>query len=137
MNADLSRMGQKLALAEERLTGSIVGSFFDVYNYYGFGLLESAYAGALERDLIAKGHKVIRELAVPVRYKGDIVAWQRLDMVVDDKVIVELKATEKMPAPAERQLLAYLKVSRFPVGLLLHFGMRPSFRRYVRKPDLR
>jgi GxxExxY protein len=73
----------------------------------------------------------VRELSVPVEYKGRIIGWQRLDMVVDNRVIVELKSTELLSPAAERHLLAYLKVSRFPVGLLLHFGREAKFRRYV------
>ena len=75
--ADLPRMKPRINLVEERLTGSIIRSFFDVYNYYGFGLLEAAYSGALERDLVAKGHQVAREVSVAIEYKGAIVAWQR------------------------------------------------------------
>src|SRR6266480_801435 len=95
---------------------SIVGAFFAVYNYYGYGLAESVYAGALEYELIDRGHSVVRELAIRVEYKGRHVAWQRLDMVVDNRVIVENKATERLPAFASRQLVNYLRVSPFCLG---------------------
>jgi GxxExxY protein len=85
-----------VALVERALVGSIIDSFYAVYNYFGFGLAEVVYAGALELELLDRGHAVARELAVAVAYKGRHVAWQRLDMVVDDKVIVELKATDKL-----------------------------------------
>jgi GxxExxY protein len=113
---------------------SIVGAFFAVYNYFGYGLAESVYAGGLELELIERGHEVVRELAVGVTYKGVHVAWQRFDMVVDSKVIVEIKVTEKLPPYAERQLMNYLRASSFEVGLLLHCGPTPAFHRQIDFP---
>jgi GxxExxY protein len=122
-------MDSKLLAAD--LTHSIVGAFFAVYNYYGYGLVESVYAGALEYELVDRGHAVARELAVDVDYKGRHVAWQRLDMVVDNRLILEIKATEKLPLFATRQLVNYLRVSPFRLGLLLHFGPEAKFQRFV------
>jgi GxxExxY protein len=122
-------MDSKLLAAD--LTHSVVGAFFAVYNYYGYGLVESVYAGALEYELVDRGHVVARELAVQVDYKGRHVAWQRLDMVVDNRLILEIKATEKLPLFATRQLVNYLRVSPFRLGLLLHFGPEARFQRFV------
>src|SRR3954471_22542733 len=108
-------------LIERELVHSIVGGFFEVYNYYGYGLVESVYVGALEIELIERGHTVTREVAVPVGYKGKHVTRQRIDMVVDNKVIVEAKSTEILPPYAKRKTLNYLRVTPFKVGLLLHF----------------
>ena len=84
-----------------------------------YGLSERVYAGALEHELRARGHEVVRELMVDVGYKGQHVAWQRLDMVVDERVVVENKATEKL-SPADRvQLVSYLRATSFAVGVLL------------------
>jgi GxxExxY protein len=119
-------------LAEQALTQSIIGAFFEVYNTLGYGFREPVYTTALERELIARGHKVAREVQLRVFYKGDRIAWQRIDMLIDDKVIVELKAAEVLPLNATRQLENYLRGSQIEVGLLLHFGPRPVFhRRYV------
>ena len=118
-------------LIEERLTHSIIGSFFDVYNYFGFGLLESVYSNALAADLRAKGHKVDREVSVTVYYKGEAVGRHRIDMLVDDKVVVENKATERLPPSAKPQLLTHLKATRLEIGLLLHFGLTPKFYRLI------
>ncbi|HVX39327.1 MAG TPA: GxxExxY protein [Gemmatimonadaceae bacterium] len=118
-------------LLEGERVRSIVGAFYTVYDYYGFGLAEAVYAGALELELIRRGHACSRELTISVAYHGRHVAWQRLDMVIDERVIVENKATEVLPPYAERQLLNYLRASPFPVGLLLHFGPVPKFRRFV------
>ena len=110
---------------------SIVRAFFDVCDYYGYGLAESVYAGAMECALIERGHQVAREVSISVSYKDRHVAWQRLDMIVDERIIVELKATEALPAYADRQLVNYLRVSSFEVGVLLHFGPKPKFHRRV------
>jgi len=121
-------------LLEADRVHSIVGAFFATYNYFGYGLAESVYAGALAVELDARGHRVAREVAIDVQYRGVHVAWQRLDLVVDRKVIVELKASEKLPPFAERQLMNYLRASSFEVGLLLHCGPKPAFRRYIDFP---
>lgn len=121
-------------LLEAERVNSIVGAFYRVYNYYGFGLSEAIYAGALEYELGDRGHEVVRELAVRVAYLGRHVAWQRLDMVVDNRVIVEIKATETLSKAASRQVITYLRATVFEVGVLLHFGERPSFDRFVDFP---
>jgi GxxExxY protein len=74
----------KEPLIEEALTRSVIRVFYDVYNGLGYGLLESVYANALERDLVARGHGVAREVGVIVRYKGDPIG-QRVDMIVDGR----------------------------------------------------
>jgi GxxExxY protein len=121
-------------LLEAERVGSIVGGFFAVYNYFGFGLSEAVYAGALEHELRDRGHIVVRELVVDVCYHGRYVAGQRLDMIVDDRVIVENKATEKLVPVHRAQLIAYLKATSFEVGLLLHFGPTPRFERFIDHP---
>jgi GxxExxY protein len=109
-------------LIEEDLTYSVIGAGFEVYNTLGFGFLEHVYIMALERELRARGHRVAREYAVVVHYKGEELAMQRLDMVVDDKLIVEVKAAYDLQREAPRQLYNYLRATTFEVGLLLHFG---------------
>jgi GxxExxY protein len=113
---------------------SIVASFYTVHNYFGFGLSETIYAGALYHELVDRGHQVGREVASRVLYKGRPVAMQRLDMVVDDRVIVEIKATELLSPSARPQLLTYLRATRFEVGVLLHFGPKPNFYRFIDSP---
>jgi GxxExxY protein len=122
---------RRINLFEERLTHSIIGAFYEVYNYYGFGLSEKVYKGALEIELRERGHKVDREVWILIYYKGTPVTWQRVDMIVDDKVIVESKASARLPPDAEPQLLGYVCATRLELGLLLHFGLRPRFRRLI------
>lgn len=124
-------------LLEADRVQSIVGGFYAVYNYYRYGLSEAVYAGALEIELTKRGHRVAREVAVSVSYHGQHVAWQRLDMVVDDAVIVENKATEKLSPNARPQLLNYLRAGPFQVGLLLHFGPCATFYKLIDSPKRR
>jgi GxxExxY protein len=121
----------KVDLIEREITRSIIGAFYDVYNTLGFGFHENIYVMALERELIARGHQVGREVSVMVYYKGEELGWQRLDMVVDGKVVVETKSTYELPKAARRQLLNYLHAARIEVGLLLHFGPEANFYRIV------
>jgi GxxExxY protein len=118
-------------LLEERLTRSVIGAFFDVYNTLGFGFLEHVYVMAMERELIAREHRVAREVAVPVFYKGHELAHQRLDMIVDEKLVVETKSTHELHRSANRQVYNYLRSTNLEVGLLLHFGPEAHFQRLI------
>ena len=84
-------------LIERDLVYSIVGGFYEVYNYYGYGLMENVYVAALHRELVDRRHTVKREAQLPILYKDRRVGWHRADMIVDGKVIVECKATEALP----------------------------------------
>jgi GxxExxY protein len=119
-------------LIEGDTTEAIIGSFYEVYNTLGFGFLEHIYVMALERELVARGHHVDREVAVRVAYKGEELSRQRLDMIVDGKVIVETKSTLDLHKSARRQLYNYLKATNLEVGLLLHFGPGASVYREIR-----
>jgi GxxExxY protein len=127
--ATIGTMGGRLI--EEALTGSAIGAFYDVYNTLGFGFLEHIYIMALERELIARGHKVGREVGIRVRYKGDELGLQRIDMLVDEKLIVEVKSTYELHKAAPRQVFNYLRATNLEVGLLLFFGPKPSFFRLI------
>lgn len=123
-------------LVEERLTHSIIGAFYDVYNALGFGFLEQVYMAALERELRARGHDVGREVYVSVRYKGEEISRQRIDMVVDQRVLVEAKSSQNLHKSASRQVYNYLRATRLEVGLLLHFGPEPAFYRLVQSHNV-
>ena len=109
-------------LIEEKLTYAIIGAGFEVYNTLGYGFLEHVYVMALEQELRERGHQVGREVAAHVYYKGRELCTQRLDVIVDAKVVVEVKATRQLAEDAVRQLTNYLRSTRLEVGLLLHFG---------------
>ena len=127
----LAEWARRSGLTRQELTGSIIGAFYEVYNGLGFGLLESVYAAALALELSARGHLVEREVFVDVYYKGQPIARQRIDIIVDRAVAVEIKATEVLPRFSYRQLLSYLTVTRLEIGLILHFGPRARFYRMV------
>ena len=119
------------SLVESALTHSIIGAFYDVYNGLGFGFIEHPYVLALERELKLRGHQVAREVLVEVSYRGEPLCHQRLDMVVDGKLVVETKSTYKLHEAAPRQVYSYLKGTHLEIGLLLHFGPKPSFFRLI------
>ena len=124
-------MGQG-ELIQEELTRSVIGAFFEVYNELGFGFLENTYVIALERELTARGHLVEREVSIAVRYKGEFLTMQRLDMIVDKTLVVETKSSLLLPPTAMRQLQNYLRSTDLELGLLLHFGSEPRcYRRFV------
>ena len=111
-------------LIHEALTESVIGAFYEVYNTLGFGFLEHIYVLALERELLRCGHKVRRQVGVCVMYKGEELAYQRMDMIVDDKLIIEIKSTYELHKAAQRQLFNYLRATKLEVGLLLHLRTR-------------
>jgi GxxExxY protein len=118
-------------LLEAETTKHVIASFFEVYNTLGFGFLERVYADALEIELVERGRSVQREVMVPIFYKGRKISSQRVDMVVDGRVLVELKSTSVLQVDAERTFSNYLRASTMAVGLLLHFGPKPRFKRRV------
>lgn len=122
-------------LVEEKRVFSIVGGFFESYKGLGFGFLEPLCAEALARELADRGHRVQREVAVQVLYKGKPLGWQRLDFIVDDVIVVEIKATAHLHPNASRQLFNYLRATGLQVGLLFHYGEKPRFFRVYCKPE--
>jgi GxxExxY protein len=124
-------------LAEEKRVHSAVGGFYDSYNELGFGFVEPICTSALVHELVTRGHTVRREVAVPVMYKGECLGRQRLDLLVDERIIVEVKATAHLPKDATRQLYNYLRATSLEVGLLLHYGVKPRFYRVFCASDRR
>jgi GxxExxY protein len=118
-------------LIEEKLSGSVISAFYEVYNTLGPGFLEHVYSLAIERELIARGHRVAREYRALIYYKGIELTSQRLDMVVDEKLVVELKSANVLDKAAPKQVLSYLRATNLEVGLLLHFGPQAGFFRVV------
>jgi len=106
-----------------------------VYNELGFGFLESVYAAGMEEALRERGHLVQREVGVTVLFRGKALARQRLDMLVDRCIVLEIKSTHQLSKSSPRQLYNYLKSTRLEVGLLLHFGPEAKFYRVVASND--
>ena len=127
-------------LLHEKITRSIIGAFFEVYNKLGPGYLESVYAAAMERALKRRGLKVEREVRVLVYLDDEDdepIARQRMDMVVEDVVLVENKAKKRFPHGGKLQVISYLTATPLEVGLVLNFGLVPEFRRYISTNDRR
>jgi GxxExxY protein len=113
-------------IIEKELSYEIVGSGFEVYNELGYGFPESVYARALEIVLRSKGFLVEREVHFKVPFRGHIVGQGRMDMLVEKRVIVENKATERLPETTHQQSRSYLTGTKLPLAIILHFG--PKFR---------
>ena len=118
-------------LLHHEISQAIIDSYFIVYNKLGYGFTESIYAAALKYELVKAGRKVDREVKAIVYYEPIIAGRVRLDMIVDDKVVVENKAIRALPEGAEAQIFNYLRATHLEVGLLLNYGPRPTFKRYI------
>jgi GxxExxY protein len=137
MNPNRSEDGEnspcRANIVEKDLSHAIVACFFEVYNELGYGYLESLYARGLEITLRRCGLRVEREYAVVVTFQGEPIGFHRVDMLVERRVIVEVKSTERLPLSAHRQLRSYVKALDLELGILLHFGPNPQFFRQLRR----
>jgi len=116
-----------------KLTGEIIGAAIEVHKVLGPGLLESAYEQCLCRELTLRDIPFERQKELPVEYKGAAVdCGYRLDVVVDNRVIVELKSREKLEPIHEAQILTYLKLTGLKIGLLINFNV-PVLKEGVRR----
>lgn len=113
------------------LTKSVIGAFYEVYGALGHGLPESYYVEALDLELRSRGHRTERELPVPIRYRGKLLGTQRLDLLVDGVLVIEVKATAALHPSASRQLHNYLRATGRELGLVLNFGQDAAFRRVL------
>ena len=113
------------------LTNLIIKAFYKVYNTLGYGFQEKVYANALAIELRKYDQDAIREAPVEVYYEREIVGEFSVDLLVEQKVIVETKAKRELIEDHEAQLLNYLKSTIYEVGLLLNFGPEPQVKRKV------
>lgn len=113
------------------LSAEIIKCFYKVYNNLGFGFLEKVYENALKIELIKNGFLVEKQMPITVYYEGQIVGEYFADLVVEKKIILELKATETLCEEHELQLINYLKATDYEIGLLLNFGKKPEIRRKI------
>lgn len=118
-------------LLHEDTTRPIVSRFFVVYNRLGYGFLESPYVNALAIELGKAGLRVTREQPVAIEYDGITIGTYRVDLMVQGKIIVEVKACASLLPEHERQVRNYLKCSSVEVGMLLNFGPKPDVRRFI------
>ena len=113
------------------LSATVIGAFYETYNALGFGFLESVYENAFAIQLEHCGLRVERQRPITVRYRGNIVGDFRADLVVEERLLVEIKAASALLPVHEAQLINYLKGTGLQLGLLLNFGLRPQVRRRI------
>ncbi|SHG60699.1 GxxExxY protein [Flavobacterium defluvii] len=127
-------------LLHKEKSKSILKIFYDVYNQLGYGFLEKVYQNAMYFELQSKGYKVEVQKQIKVYFKNQLVGEYYADIVIDDVIILELKACEYLLSSHIAQLMNYLKSTKMEVGLLLNFGESPEFKRLIytnnRKPNL-
>jgi len=115
----------------QKITSKIISAFYNVYNTLGYGFLEKVYENSLEIELKKIGFKVEKQYPIDVYYDNINVGKYFADLVVEEKVILELKAAESICQEHEFQLINYLKATDFEIGLLLNFGKKPEFKRKI------
>jgi GxxExxY protein len=119
---------------DDPLTQKIIGCAIEVHRHLGPGLLESIYVEALVVEIELQGMKVLRQVELPVSYKGKLIGNYRLDLLIEDTVIVEVKSVERHDPVFEAQLLTYMKLTGKKVGLLINFNsklLKDGIKRFV------
>ena len=113
------------------LTEKIIGVFYDTYNELGYGFLESVYKAAMLIGLRKASLHAEPEVPVTVWFQGESAGEFRTDILVENKILVELKAARSIDLAFEKQILNYLRATKLEVGLLFNFGPKAEFRRYA------
>src|SRR5690554_3465841 len=118
-------------LLHKDITDKIIKAYYNVYNTLGYGFLEKVYENAMMIELQKQGLHVQKQIPIKVLYENQLVGEYYADILVDETVIVELKAAKTLCEEHEFQLLNYLKATELEVGLLLNFGKEPQFKRKI------
>ena len=124
-------MNQDSNFLYKELSEKIIGAFYAVYDEMGYGFLEKVYELALVKELELRNIPAENQVTIKINYKNEYLCDYVLDTIVDRKIILELKAAESLANIHTAQLLNYLKATDFKVGLLLNFGPKPEFKRFV------
>jgi len=118
-------------LLHKELTNKILSCFYTVYNTLGFGFLEKVYENAMMIELTKQGIRAEKQKPIKVYYSNNMVGEYFADIIVEDTIIIELKAAECLIEEHELQLINYLKATDKEIGLLLNFGKKPEFKRKI------
>ena len=118
-------------LLHGEITERIIGAAYEVYNILGYGFLEKVYENALVLELRGDGLDVKQQHPITVIYKGEVIGEYFADLIVEDKVIVELKSANAIDPAHEVQLVHYLKATKLEVGLLINFGKEIKIMRKI------
>lgn len=119
------------SLLHGNISGAIIGAFYTVHTELGSGFLEAVYVNAMTVLLQLAGVRVDRQVPFDIRFHGQHLGTYRADLVVEDRIIVEIKAGRTIIPQHTAQVLNYLKASRLQVGLLLNFGEKAQFKRVI------
>ena len=111
------------------LTEKIIEIYYRVYNKLGYGFLEKIYENAMMIEFKKENISAVSQSAIKVLYEGEIVGEYFADILISDKIILEIKAAKNIAEEHEAQLLNYLKATNIQVGLLLNYGPKPNFKR--------
>jgi GxxExxY protein len=122
-------------LIHKSITDSILKAYYNVYNELGSGFLEKVYQNSMFFELKSFGLKVEAQKQIQVYFKNQLVGDFYSDLLIEDKVIVELKATEFLMDIHTAQIMNYLKATPIEVGMLLNFGEEPEFKRVIYTND--
>ena len=122
-------------LLNGKITDDILKVYYDIYNQLGYGFLEKIYQNAMYFELKNMGYKVEAQTPIKVYLKGQLIGEYYSDLLIEDKVIIELKAYEVLMNVHIAQLINYLKATEIEVGLLLNFGEEPEFKRIIYTND--
>jgi GxxExxY protein len=115
----------------KELSDAILKVFYEVYNELGYGFLENVYQNAMYLELKSQGFKVDAQKQIKVYYKNELVGNFIADLLIDDVIIVELKACDNLVKAHYAQTLNYLKATNIEIGLLLNFGEKPEIKRLI------
>jgi len=113
------------------ITEKIIKAFYNVYNTLGYGFLEKVYENAIYNELGGMGVQTQKQYPIEVYYKDNKVRQYFADLIIEETVIVELKAADTICEEHELQLINYLKATEIEIGLLLNFGKKPQFKRKI------
>jgi GxxExxY protein len=120
-----------MSLLHQSITNTILKGYYEVYNELGHGFLEKVYQNAMYFELKARGLKVESQKEIKVYFKQQLVGEYYSDLIVENKVIIELKATEVLMNAHVAQTINYLKATPIEIGMLLNFGSEPEFKRLI------
>jgi GxxExxY protein len=122
---------------ESDLSKTVIKAFYNVYNKLGYGFLEKVYEKSMLIELKKQGIIAVNQEKIPVYYENEKVGEYFADIVVENKIIIELKAAEGIVEEHEAQFVNYLKATKMEVGLLLNFGKTPQIKRKVFTNDIK
>lgn len=123
--------GRSLELVERELSHTIIGCAYEVHHEFGYGFSETVYSRSLGVALQLRGIHVHREFPVTVLFRGVEVGSHRLDLLIEGRVVIEVKSMERLPELAKKQVRKYLMAGKKELGILINFGPRLEFHRIL------